>query len=142
MPKRILPFVRDSGVWIFHPSREKTRSACIEILGRLPGNVLDFIVDSRRLILIAPASGRAGCVQSLRVDAPSVASDPRFELIMLAPELEGADRARLIGLVVKFLAAAMRPFLIGSDATVTEMAALWGFSREISAASEWKARRG
>ena len=60
-PEEVERFL-DSGAWRIDPQRCKTLRACSDLLGRLPDDVLELIVNGRKIILFAPQASRVALV--------------------------------------------------------------------------------
>jgi hypothetical protein len=130
----IVGFIRKNTTWCFHPSREKTRRACVEVLSRIPPSVRDLIINTNRLLVIAPGVGMVGQVNPYVFDLIPGESTPRFQVIVLCAELEKASSKMLVAFVVKCVAAALQPVLPpGELAKVSpeKLACLWGFKAEM-----------
>jgi len=126
---KVVAFIRENKVWCFHPSREKTRRACVEVLSRLPETVRAFIMESQRVLLIAPGVGFVGQVNPYHVTLELGETEPRFQVIVLCESLEKASSKVLIGFVARCVAAAFQASLNGKVLKVSpeETAVSWGF---------------
>jgi hypothetical protein len=127
-------FIRKGDLWNIHPSRERTRRACIEILGRVPRPVQDLIITSKRILLIAPGGLSVGLVYPYTFISNVTDTLPRrFQVIVLDKQLEDYPEHHVLGFTVKCIAAALRPVLNGHtlDVTPEDIAISWGFRSEL-----------
>ena len=130
----VVGFIRENKAWSFHPTRDKTRRACVEVLSRIPPSVRDLIIKSKRLLVIAPGVGMVGQVNPYVFDLMPGESTPRFQVIVLCAELEKASSKMLVAFVVKCVAAAIQPVLPSGEmgkVSLEKLACLWGFKAEM-----------
>ena len=127
---KILDFIKENKVWCFHPSRMKTRRACIEVLGRVPEKVRAYIMTSRQVLLMAPGIGFVGQVNPYMVELEPGETARQFQVIVLCDSLERYRPNLLIGFIAKCVAAAFDTSLNGRIMKVSpsETALSWGFS--------------
>lgn len=127
---KILDFIKENKVWCFHPSRMKTRRACIEVLGRVPETVRAYLMGQKRVLLMAPGIGFVGQVNPYLVELEPGESARQFQVIVLCESLERYAPKLMIGFVAKCVAAAYDTSLNGQIMRVSpqETALSWGFS--------------
>jgi hypothetical protein len=58
-------------------------------------------------------------------------SSRSLQVIVLAPELERAELRRIVAFVAKCIATALQPS-VSPETTARDLAASWGFAREIA----------
>jgi hypothetical protein len=101
--RNIVPFIRQNSTWCVHPTRPKTRAACSEVLGRVPSPLQDFIIEQRRILVVAPAAGILGQLKRCDFEPAPV---PSCSLIVLMPELDMLNPHQLVWFFAKCLAGA------------------------------------
>jgi hypothetical protein len=145
-----------SGYWVIAPERRATRSACANVLRRLPEAIADQVINLQRVILLAPSRGEWGRAlpfswpeinqpeplpsirvkdgTSERVEAPqATVVTVRFSLVYLSPDLEAESPEVIVAVTAHEIAHGITGQIIGeesellADQTIRE----WGFGYEL-----------
>lgn len=107
---RIAEFL-NSGEWFIGDGREQTRRALAECLALAPDRVLDYVLDARQLMVIAPRHNACETF-SIQQHLAEPTSEPRFVVMCLDFALERASYPEARTSIARILGEALM-LLIG-----------------------------
>lgn len=136
---RIVQFLRHNRVWFVADDRPKARQACVEVLTRIPPRARTFIINSKRLLLIAPGARMPAMAHPFQVGIEGLSGRATHcTVIYLDPRLEQYDYVQSLIHLALCVANSIQAVAEKGDsvraAEPRDLLELWGFGREMAKA--------